>query len=259
MTAPVLLIEKHDAIATLTLNRPEAMNALSRELRSAISDAFAGCEADPDTAAIVITGAGRAFCAGLDLKELAVESAGGMSGADLIDSIRSFPGPVIGAINGHAITGGFELALACDVLVASPDAKFADTHARVGILPGWGLSQLLPRLIGISRAKEISLTGNFVSAEQAERWGLVNRIVPAAELVPACVGLARDMLSCDRESLVGYKRLIDAGYGMPLHEALTMERRISAEHAKRVPAASIAERREAVRDRGRAQSADRRS
>jgi len=88
MTAPVLLIEKHDAIATLTLNRPEAMNALSRELRSAISDAFAGCEADPDTAAIVITGAGRAFCAGLDLKELAVESAGGMSGADLIDSIR---------------------------------------------------------------------------------------------------------------------------------------------------------------------------
>jgi len=257
MSAPVLLTEKHDGIATLTLNRPEAMNALSRELRSALADAFAACEADAETAAVVLTGAGRAFCAGLDLKELAQTSVGGMSGANLVDAVRAFSGPIIGAINGHAITGGFELALACDVLIASPDAKFADTHARVGILPGWGLSQLLPRLIGISRAKEISLTGNFVSAEQALAWGLVNRIVPAEDLVPTCVALARDMLSCDPASLVAYKGLIDEGYGMPLREALEMERRTSAEHAKRVSADSIAERRLAVRDRGRAQASSR--
>jgi enoyl-CoA hydratase len=257
MSDPVLLIEKRDAIATLTLNRPHAMNALSRELRAALASTFAELEADPRIAAVILTGAGRAFCAGLDLKELAVDSVDGMSDGDMIDSIRSFSGPIIGAVNGHAITGGFELALACDVLIAAPTARFADTHARVGILPGWGLSQLLPRLIGISRAKEISLTGNFVSAEQAEAWGLVNRVVPQSELVPTCIALAQDMLSCDRETVVKYKRLIDDGFGSTLGEALEMERRASAEHAKRVTSDTIAERREIVRDRGRAQTAGR--
>lgn len=259
MSEPVLLIEKSDSIATLTLNRPLAMNALSRELRAALTAAFADLEEDPETAVVVLTGAGQAFCAGLDLKELAIEAVDGMSDGDMIDSIRSFSGPIIGAINGYAITGGFELALACDVLIAAPTAKFADTHARVGILPGWGLSQILPRLVGILRAKEISLTGNFVSAEQAETWGLVNRVVPPAELLPACTALARDMLSCDRETLVSYKRLIDAGFGTTLGEAMDMERRASAEHAKHVTAESIARRRETVRDRGRAQTVDRRS
>jgi len=257
MSDPVLLVDKCSAIATLTLNRPEAMNALSRELRAAIATTFAELEADSRIAAVVLTGAGRAFCAGLDLKELAVESAAGMSDGDMIDSIRAFSGPVIGAINGHAITGGFELALACDVLIAAPTARFADTHARVGILPGWGLSQLLPRLIGIGRAKEISLTGNFVSADQAEAWGLVNRVVPQSELLSTCTALAQDMLSCDRETVAKYKRLIDVGFGTTLREALEMERRASAEHAKRVTAETIAGRREIVRDRGRAQTAGR--
>jgi enoyl-CoA hydratase len=256
MSEPVLRIEKTDEIAIVTLNRPEAMNALSRELRDALANGFGELQADPGTSVVVLTGAGRAFCAGLDLKELGSESAQGFDEDGMMRSIRSFAGPIIGAINGHTITGGFELALACDVLIASTAATFADTHARVGILPGWGLSQILPRLVGISRAKEISLTGNFVSAGQAEAWGLVNRVVAPEELVPACVALAKDMLTCDRRSLVSYKRLIDEGFGMTFAEAMEMEARVAKENAATVTAEAIAGRRAAVQERGRSQTAD---
>ena len=256
MSKPVLQVEKRGEIAIVTLDRPQAMNALSGALRGALADAFEELEADPGTAVVILTGAGRAFCAGIDLKELGDESTAGLGDRDMMQSIRAFTGPIIGAVNGHAITGGFELALACDVLIASTAARFADTHARVGILPGWGLSQILPRLVGIFRAKEISLSGNFVSAQQAEAWGLVNRVVEPAELLPACVALATDMLSCQRSSLVGYKRLIDAGFGMPFAEAMAMESRAAAEDAAGVTPATIAGRRDAVRDRGRSQAAD---
>jgi enoyl-CoA hydratase len=256
MSEPVLQVERDGEIAVVTLHRPQAMNALSRQLRAALANAFEELQADPETAVVILTGAGRAFCAGMDLKELGSESADGMMGEiDLAQAIRSFEGPIIGAINGHAITGGFELALACDILIASTEARFADTHARVGILPGWGLSQILPRLVGISRAKEISLTGNFVPAEQAEAWGLVNRVVPPDELLPACKALATDMLSCDRKSLLGYKRLIDEGFGMTFAEAMEMEARVSTESAAKVTAEAIEHRREGIRNRGRSQTA----
>jgi enoyl-CoA hydratase len=252
---PVLRVEKKGEIAIVTLDRPQAMNALSRALRGALANAFEELEADPETAAVILTGAGQAFCAGFDLKELESEPAESIGGADMMRSVRSFSGPIIGAVNGHAITGGFELALACDVLIASTAAQFADTHARVGILPGWGLSQILPRLVGIFRAKEISLSGNFISAQQAEAWGLVNRVVPPDELLPACVALATDMLSCNRASLVGYKRLIDAGFGTTFADAMEMEARVSTESAATVTPEDIAGRREAVRGRGRSQTA----
>jgi enoyl-CoA hydratase len=255
MSEPVLQVEKNAGIAVVTLNRPQAMNALSRLLREALANAFEELQADPETAVVILTGAGRAFCAGLDLKELGSESAEDTHGVDMMRPIRSFEGPIIGAINGHAITGGFELALACDILIASTEARFADTHARVGILPGWGLSQILPRLVGISRAKEISLTGNFIPAEQAEAWGLVNRVVRPDELLPACKALAVDMLSCDRKSMLGYKHLIDEGFGKTFAESMELEARVSTEYAARVTAETIARRREAVRDRGRSQTA----
>ena len=254
MSEPVLQVEKDAEVAVVTLNRPRAMNALSAALREALTKTFLDLQADANTAVIVLTGAGRAFCAGLDLKELASESTGGIDGAGMVRAIRGFEGPIIGAINGHAITGGFELALACDVLVASPQAVFADTHARVGILPGWGLSQILPRLVGIFRAKEISLSGNFVSAQQAEAWGLVSRVVPPDELLPTCLALARDMLSCDRSSLLAYKRLIDDGFGLPFSEAMKLEARVSRENATSITAESIAQRRTAVQERGRSQT-----
>ena len=140
----VLLVEKAEGIATLTLNRPEAMNALSFELRGALASAFREIANDDEVEAVIITGAGRAFCAGIDLKELGGETkretplTGVVNETDIVAAMHATPQPIIGAVNGHAITGGFEIALACDVLIASRDARFADTHARVGILPGWG-------------------------------------------------------------------------------------------------------------------------
>lgn len=259
--ADVVLVDKAESVATVTLNRPEAMNALSTELRHALIDAFREIARNDGVGVVILTGAGRAFCAGLDLKELGGESGQGSAaresvggGGNVIAAMEKCPKPIIGAINGFAITGGFELALACDLLIASKAAKFADTHARVGILPRWGLSQKLPRLIGIGRAKELSLTGNFVSAEQAEAWGLVNRVVEPAELLPACRALGADMLSCDPATLCAYKSLIDRGFGLPFAEALRVEREASLEHAKRVTPADVAQRRRAIQERGRRQT-----
>ena len=163
--------------------------------------------ASNDVRAIVLTGNGRAFSAGVDLKEAGQKgfslgvgdkkSAEPAPDMDLAAAFAACPWPVIGAINGFAITGGFELALMCDVLLASTEAKFADTHSRVGLMPVWGLSQKLPRIIGASRAKELSLTGNYLDAETAERWGLVNRVLPPDELLPAARKLAHEMASVE--------------------------------------------------------------
>ncbi len=259
-SAPVLLVEEHEGVATLTLNRPEAMNAFSRALREAIATAFRRLQAEGRTRVVVITGAGRAFCAGWDLKELSSPEAGSdtaeAAASDMQAAIAAYEGPIIGAINGHAITGGFELALACDVLIASPNAKFADTHARVGILPGWGLSQKLPRLIGSVRAKEMSFTGNFIDAATAERWGLVSRVVAPEELLPCCQKLAQEMATCVPAVLRGYKRLMDEGLGMPLRDALAMEEARAIESAAEMSAAMLGKRREQVVARGRSESRD---
>jgi enoyl-CoA hydratase len=265
MTDDLLLIEKHpDGYAVLTLNRPGAMNALSSGLRRALAETVDQLEADPAVRVLILTGAGRAFTAGLDLKELGVSGlsttrsgAGAMQDAvqvgDPVRSLARFSGPVIGAINGPAITGGFELALACDVLLASPQARFADTHARVGVMPGWGLSQKLSRVIGIYRAKELSLTGNFLSAEQALAWGLVNRVVPADELLPQARALARDMLSVIPSMLVSYKRVIDDGYAASFGEGMRIERERADAANGGVRAEDIEQRREAVRARAHSQ------
>jgi len=252
----VLLVERDGPVAILTLNRPDAMNALSRALRTALSDAFREIEANENVRVAVLTGAGRAFCAGFDLKELSEGSGDAAETAanDLPEAMGAFSGPVIGAINGHAITGGFELALACDVLVASSEARFADTHARVGLLPGWGLSQKLPRLIGVSRAKELSFTGNFIDADQACSWGLVNRVVEPESLRSACVELAHAMADCVPGVLEEYKALIDTGLGMPLADALAFEAEAGIASAKRASAAMIDARRSAVQSRGRRQT-----
>jgi enoyl-CoA hydratase len=257
MSEPVILVEKSGAIATVTLNRPGAMNALSRELRNAIAETFEALEADKDIRVAILTGAGKAFCAGLDLKELGSDTGGinaTIGDKDPVTSIGQFSGPVIGAINGVAITGGFELAIACDVLICSENARFADTHARVGILPGWGLSQKLSRAIGIYRAKELSLTGNFLSAQQANDWGLVNRVVPAEDLLPTCRKLAEDMLSVVPECLPAYKKLIDDGFAEDFGSALKTERRVSSAANKAVTPDAVAERRKGIQERGKQQA-----
>jgi enoyl-CoA hydratase len=236
------------------------MNALSNELRRALLDAFRAIAADDSVRVVILTGAGeRAFCAGLDLKELGGGEGGDTGrvvggGANLVEAIEGLDRPIIGAINGVAITGGFELALACDVLIASTNARFADTHARVGIMPGWGLSQKLPRLIGVYRAKELSLTGNFMGAEQAERWGLVNRVVAPDELLPTCRALADDMMSCVPEMVAAYKGVIDRGLDETLAEGRRIEVSANREHSRSVTAEEIERRRLDVVDRGRGQS-----
>ena len=250
-------IEKDAAgYAVVTLNRPEAMNALSKSLRTELAQAVTALEDDPDVRLLILTGAGdRAFTAGLDLKEL----SGGASIGDAVDvedpvrSLERFSGPIIGAINGVAITGGFEVALACDVLIASETARFADTHARVGIMPGWGLSQKLSRIVGINRAKELSLTGNFLDAATAERWGLVNRVVPAADLLPTCRKLAEDMLSTEPDMLRDYLALIEDGYASAFGEGMQLEQERSAKNRGVTPD-KVAARVAGVQARGRSQA-----
>ncbi|MBI1339664.1 enoyl-CoA hydratase [bacterium] len=258
-TVPLLLVEYDGPVAVLTLNRPKQLNALSVALRRELVAALRTLGAQDEVRAIVLTGAGRAFSAGVDLKEA------GQSGfalgtertdtgdIDLAGAFDACPWPVIAAVNGFAITGGFELVLMCDVILASTEARFADTHGRVGLMPVWGLSQRLPRLIGPARAKELSLTGNFLDAQTAERWGLVNRLVAPEALVSAAKGLAHEMAGIDGGLLAKLKRVIDDGLALPLDEALTLEiKRGNAHNATVTPAAAEGSRK-AVMERGRDQ------
>ncbi|MET0181365.1 MAG: enoyl-CoA hydratase, partial [Caulobacterales bacterium] len=205
-------------------------------------------------------GAGRAFTAGLDLKELgAGESIGEDSNSadparNPVLAIESCTKPVIGAINGAAVTGGFEVALACDILIASEAARFADTHARVGILPGWRLSQKLTRICGPSRAKEISLSGNFIDAHTAERWGIVNRVVPTDQLVETALQLARDIASSPAQATQDYKKLINDGFAMSYGDAIAHESKVTRPRNAAVSPADIEAARAAVIARGRAQT-----
>lgn len=260
MTEDVILLDVADGIATVTLNRPQAMNALNRAMRRRLAEVMRAVDGDDAVCAVILTGAGeRAFTAGLDLKELGSE-AGALGSANATDpadnpvkAIELCRKPVIGAINGVAITGGFEVALACDVLIASSHARFADTHARVGIVPGWGLSQKLSRMIGISRAKELAFTGNFLDAATALQWGLVNHVTAPDALLALARRLAGDMAGIDPAFLASYKQLIDDGYAASFGEGLAIEATRSSAANAAVAPEQVEARRTAVQERGREQ------
>ena len=260
MSDPVLLVERETAVATVTLNRPNQMNALNAELRIALGDALAELEADPEIRAVVLTGAGRAFCAGMDLKEIGGGSEGqtgyelSVAGQDAMRAgFENFSGPVIAAVNGAAATAGFEMALACDIIFVAKGAKFLDTHARVGIVPGWGLSQRLPRIIGINRAKEVSLSGNALTAKLAYEWGLANRVCEAETLLQEAKALALDICSCVPGVMEQVKTMIDTGYTMHFEDAMAYELETGIESSKQIDSAKIGERRAAIIERGRDQ------
>lgn len=248
--------ELDEGIATLTLGRPEARNALSGALMRDLSAALERAEADPAVRVLILTGAGPAFCAGVDLKEFG-RLDGPSDPAERPDCWRAMDAcekPILGAINGPAITGGFELALACDLLVAGESARFADTHGRVGVLPGAGLSQRLPRAIGIHRAKYLSLTGNFLSASQAAEWGLVSHVVPDEALMRTARSIARDMLGLMPAMLPAIKALIDDGHALAFGDAMRLEsERSRAQIASMKPQQGASAAFEGVRERGRAQ------
>ena len=249
----MVLVHSENGIAEVTLNRPQAMNALNSHLRARIAEVFDALAQDANTQVAILTGAGRAFCAGLDLKELGgeVPTAHPHASFEMLRALHDFPHPLIGAINGYAVTGGFELALMCDFLIASTDARFADTHARVGVVPGWGLSQRLPRLIGIGRAKELSLTGNYLSAEQACQWGLVNRVVTPDALLPTANKLAADITSTDPATRSTIKRIMDEGWQTDLATGLEIEQQASRAHG--ISADAVRARRVDIQARARSQ------
>jgi enoyl-CoA hydratase len=259
MDNDLILVDKNQGVATVTMNRPNALNALSGELRQAIVETFHHLRDDAETEVIILTGAGRAFTVGLDLKELGGEVVPSKEDAikdtDVGKAVAQVGKPVIGAVNGFAITGGFEIALMCDFIIASTNARFADTHARVGVVPGWGLSQRLPRLIGINRAKELSLTGNFLDAETARDWGLVNRVVSDEALLPTCQQLAMDITSTEPVTRGEIRRIMDEGWHATLAEGMDIEKTANRAHDKsQRPAEQVAGRRQQIQDRGRRQS-----
>ena len=228
MTAePVVVVERHGDVALLRLNRPAARNALNAELAQAAVDAVA---ASQDAGAIVITGADPAFCAGLDLRDLGVPKL-----ADLprfTAAVARSQVPTIAAVNGPAVTGGFELALACDFMVASERARFADTHLRVGVFPGPVLVDL-PRRVGPAWARQMSLTSDFVDAETALRIGLVNQVVGHADLVPSCLALATSIAEQPRDMVVAMREDWDLTDRLPVRDAHELHSRFALERGLR--------------------------
>ena len=245
----VLLIDTEDQVRTLTLNRPKSRNALSAELRRRFFQALRDAESDDSVDVVILTGADPVFCAGLDLKELG-------DSPELPDISPQWPPmtkPVIGAINGAAVTGGLELALYCDILIASEQARFADTHARVGLLPTWGLSVRLPQKVGVGMARRMSMTGDYLSATDALRAGLVTEVVAHEQLLPAARQVATSIVGNNQKAvralLASYHRIDDAR----TREGLAIEAESATEWMSRASGEDIAANRDAVLQRGRAQ------
>lgn len=269
-----VLVEVSEGVATITLNRPDRRNAINSALGDGLARAVGDCEANDDVSVMILTGADPAFCAGADLKAMseavagATDAPGNDTPVNAGDPYRrdeigkyAFRGPypprtklLIGAINGPAITGGFELALNCDFLVASEHARFADTHARVGIMPGWGLTVLLVETVGVRRARELSTTGNFLDAQTALTWGLVNHVVAHEQLLPFTRELALAAVQNDQVSTRRMLRTYDEIAGSIYDAGWAIEDVVNrAWLAGGIDAAEVAKRRDAIVERGRGQ------
>ena len=249
MSNDILLVQTQDRVRTVTLNRPQARNALSSALRQATFTAMGDADADAGVDEVILTGADPVFCAGLDLKEFGGDSVS----TDLSPQWPAMTKPVIGAINGPAVTGGLELALYCDVLIASEHARFADTHARVGLLPSWGLSVRLPQKVGVGLARRMSLTGDYLSASDALRAGLVTEVVPHADLLATAHRVASSIVGNNQgavRALLNLYHRIDESQNAA---GLWIEATAAKQWLHTVTGADVAANRAAVLERGRAQ------
>ena len=248
----ILLTETTDRVRTLTLNRPASRNALSAALRRRFFDALAEAEADDSVDVVVVTGADPVFCAGLDLKELGDKT----TVPDISPNLPAMRKPVIGAINGAAVTGGLELALYCDILIASEKASFADTHARVGLLPSWGLSVRLPQKVGVGMARRMSMTGDYLPADDALRCGLVTEVVPHDELLPTARAVAASIVGNNQKAV---RALLDCYHRIDsaaTDAGLWIEAESARQWMRSATGDDIAANRAAVMQRGRAQVRD---
>jgi enoyl-CoA hydratase len=224
-----LLVEVSDKIATVTINRPKSLNALNRATIQELSKALEEFARDAEVGVVLITGAGeKSFVAGADISEMrefasvqALEFA--LFGQGVLGFIEQMPQPVIGVINGYALGGGCELAMACDILVAAENARFGQPEVSLGILPGYGGTQRLPRLIGRNLAKELVLTGEMIPAQRAYEIGLVNRVVPQADLITTARGIAEKILSKGPVAVKLAKMAMNRGLDMDLGNACALE------------------------------------
>jgi enoyl-CoA hydratase/carnithine racemase len=234
MRTPVIF-ETKDSIATITLNRPDRRNSLNQELLTEFYNALEKASDNDEVKVVIITGNGKSFCSGIDLASLSTDNLFDPrgDGIDLPDIFNACKKPIIGAVNGHAITGGFEIALNCDFLIASEKASFADTHAKVGIHPGWGMTQLLQNAVGTRMAKQISFTCEFITASKAFEIGLVNEIVPHEMLMIRAKQIAGQICSVNQDLLPVIKNLIEYQEGATFLDSYKYERKGFSEFIKK--------------------------
>ena len=256
----LVIVEVENGVATVTLNRPESRNAISAELHAQLDEAVTALDARDDVGCMVLTGADPAFCAGMDLKSLSSEDRATQkerqrAPAQRFAMMPPHATPVIGAINGPTVTGGLELAMCCDFLIASERARFADTHVRVGVMPGGGMTIRLPQLIGIDRARRMSLTGDYIDADTARDWGLVVEVVPHESLLTRARELAATIAAIPSEYVRELRRGYEAIGALSGPAALAEENRWSREWmAERFDQSRLSTERERIVARGREQT-----
>ena len=226
-----IIIEQQGAITIITLNRPASLNALTPLMIRELKNALKNISSDNNCKVLILKGAGRAFSAGVDLKAMNESLVGGQftsyeiiqEGNEIANILRMMPQPAIVQVHGHCYTGATELMMFFDLIVASEDAKIGDTHAKWGIMPTWGMTQRLPRLVGIMKAKELSFTCKPITGKEAERIGLVNRAVPLEELDKTVLELANEILQNSAQTIAALKHLYNEGIHTTLEEGLKIE------------------------------------
>ncbi|KIS28902.1 enoyl-CoA hydratase [Arthrobacter sp. SPG23] len=224
-----ILVERRGRVGLVTLNRPEALNALNKATMDELVAAVTAMDSDPGVGAVVVTGSGKAFAAGADIKEMAAQGYMDMYAADWFRGWEDFTRlriPVVAAVSGFALGGGCELAMMCDFIIAGDNAKFGQPEINLGVLPGMGGSQRLTRAVGKAKAMDLILTGRFMDAEEAERAGLVSRIVPAADVVEEAVKVAEVIASKSKSAAMLAKEAVNAAFETGLGQGVLFERRL---------------------------------
>tara|TARA_R110000787_G_scaffold12538_5_gene40229 strand:+ start:170 stop:946 length:777 start_codon:yes stop_codon:yes gene_type:complete len=230
MAYETIILDVENHVATVTLNRPDALNALNDQLMSELADCLKGCQENEKVRCIVITGSEKAFAAGADIammkEKTFVEAFSGDLFTPETDQIMRVRKPIIAAVSGYALGGGCELAMMCDFIICAENAKFGQPEINLGVVAGIGGTQRLTRIVGKSKAMDMNLTGRFMDAEEAERSGLVSRVVPVKKLMEEALGAAGKIAEKSMISVMVVKEAVNRAYEVPLREGLLFERRM---------------------------------